>query len=114
EPTPRPLLAPSPRRRLHYVPWPALLPDPAKGPLVSLCIPSIVASLHTLALLWDRAEHAAQIDRRIGLLVGLSHFQGLHEDLPFVREEIASLTSRLGPGGQILAEEEATWQALLK
>jgi tetratricopeptide (TPR) repeat protein len=103
----------APHRILHHVPWPALLPDSAGSPLVSLCIPSLVASLHTLALLWDRAEQAEELDRRNGLLVGLSRFQGLYDDLPFVRDEIASLSSRLGPGGHILAEERASWQELL-
>lgn len=112
--TPETHLIIAPHRRLHHVPWPALRPDSAGSPLVSLCIPVVVESLHTLALLWDRADQTAELDKRTGLLVGLSRFQGLYDDLPFVRDEIASLASRLGPGGRILAEEEANWQALLK
>jgi CHAT domain-containing protein len=102
----------APHRALHAVPWPALQPDSATRPLVSLCTPVIVPSLQALTLLRERRDAARNMDRQNGLLVGLSTFNGLHADLPFIKQEIAALSARLGPQGTVLAEGEATWENL--
>jgi tetratricopeptide (TPR) repeat protein len=102
----------APHRALHAVPWPALLPDSARGPLVSLCTPLIVPSLKAMALLWERRDAAQRVDRHNGLLVGLSSFKGRYAELPFIQEEIAALSSRLGHHGAVLAEGDVTWENL--
>jgi tetratricopeptide (TPR) repeat protein len=102
-----------PHRRLHLVPWAALQVLYAAQPLVDACVPCVVPSLHSLALLWERASSRQGVDRRDGLSVGLSTFNGSHNDLPQARDEVATLASRLGSGGKVLAEEHATWGNLL-
>lgn len=103
----------SPHRALHNVPWSALQTNFSSQPLVQLCIPAVTPSLHNLTALWQRDAHPPA-DRHNGLVVGLSTFGGRRAELPFVQEEIAYLSSRLGAGGQCLAEEDATWENLLK
>jgi tetratricopeptide (TPR) repeat protein len=104
----------APHRGLHQVPWPALQPDFAAHALVDECIPCVVPSLHSLVTLWERASSRRGMDRRNGLLVGLSRFNGSHGDLPEVRAEVAALASRLGPEGKALSEEDASWQKLME
>ena len=111
--TPRTHLLVSPHGRLHQVPWPALQPDFAAHPLVSLCIPVVVPSLEILSLLWERSSFRKANDRSNGLLVGLSTFKGLREELPLVKNELTTLHSKSGFKGRLLAEEEATWKNLL-
>jgi len=101
----------APHRGLHPVPWAAL--RFSDQPLVNLCIPSVTPSLHSLSLLWQRNDTVKSADRAKGLLVGLSSFDGLHDALPSVREEIAGLAMKLSHEGKVLSEEEATWQNLL-
>jgi tetratricopeptide (TPR) repeat protein len=103
----------APHRSLHQVPWPALKPDFAAQPLVCISTPCVVPSLYSLMLLWERSWPGQAPDRKKGFLVGLSSFNDVHKELPLVKEEIASLSSKLGPGGQVLAETDATWENLL-
>src|SRR5689334_1314293 len=104
----------APHRKLHAVPWAALQPEFSPEPLVSVCIPTIVPSLHSQVRLWQRQRSEYIPGRDTGLVMGVSHFQGRHADLPSVRAELAALRSRLGPAAQHLAEEKATWENLLK
>ena len=104
----------APHRKLHAVPWAALQPEFSPEPLVSVCIPTIVPSLHSQVRLWQRQRSEYIPGRDTGLVMGVSHFQGRHADLPYVRAELAALRSRLGPAAQHLAEEKATWENLLK
>ncbi|HAX69738.1 MAG TPA: hypothetical protein DCY14_09040 [Anaerolineae bacterium] len=101
----------SPHKKLHGVPWSALLPAFSVRPLIQLCIPVITPSLHALSLLWERAEGR---QRGQGLLIGISDFHGTKNELPYVREELAGLKSHLKNPGVVLMENEATWQALLR
>lgn len=103
----------APHRKLHQVPWAALQPEFTTQPLAALCIPSVVPSLQSLEMLWRRSSSVQQQDRRNGLLVGLSDFHGAHPDLPFVREELSALSHMLGQHGQVLMEQDASWQNLL-
>jgi tetratricopeptide (TPR) repeat protein len=103
----------APHRALHQVPWPALRPDFSTQPLVCVSTPCVVPSLYGLMLLWERTESGRAPDRKKGLLVGLSSFNGVHKELPLIKEEIAILSSKLGPGSCVLAETDATWENLL-
>jgi len=51
--------------------------------------------------------------RRNGLLVGLSTFGGRRPELPYVRNELGILASKLGSESRQLAEEDASWKNLL-
>ena len=104
----------APHRRLHAVPWAALQPEFSPAPLASVCIPAVVPSLQSLALLWQRERAGSTPGRATGFVVGLSHFRGRHPDLPHVRRELEALRSSLGSAALYLAEEEATWENLLK
>lgn len=104
----------APHRNLHQIPWSAVQPGFATQPLVCLCTPSVIPSLHGLRLLWERGHSIRTTNRGNGLLVGLSSFNGLQQELPQVRNEITALASKLHSGGFVLTEEEATWMNLLK
>jgi tetratricopeptide (TPR) repeat protein len=103
----------APHKGLHQVPWPALIPGFVSQPLVCVCTPCLVPSLYSLALLWQRSMSGQVRDRKKGLLVGLSAFNGRYRDLPQVKEEIALISAKLGPGSRVCAETEATWENLL-
>lgn len=111
--TPDTVLLIAPHRRLHQVPWAALLPESATQPLVCLCTPCVVPSLQSLMLLWGRKESTQKKDRSNGLLVGLSSFQGRYDELPMVREEVSALASTAGADVQLFEEENATWENLM-
>ncbi len=104
----------APHRRLHVVPWAALRMDFTSEPLACACVPTVVPSLQSLALLWQRDNSDDVPSREDGLLVGLSDFHGRRRDLPHVESEINALRMKLGLRGQLLAEEQATWENLLK
>jgi CHAT domain-containing protein len=53
------------------------------------------------------------MERVNGLLVGLSSFHGTQDELPFVGTELGALSQMLGPHGQALTEQDASWQKLL-
>jgi CHAT domain-containing protein len=103
----------APHRGLHQVPWSALQPSFTPQPLVNTCIPSIIPSLQGLAILWKRNGSRHITERKNGLMIGLSSFNGLRPELPFVRAEIAALASKLDSGGRVFAEQDATWENLL-
>jgi CHAT domain-containing protein len=103
-----------PHGKLHGIPWSAIQPAITSQPLVSSCIPNIVPSLRSLAFLWKRATSRKKINRDMGLLVGLSRFSSSRRELPFVRDEIAVLKSKLGQSGQLLNENDASWENLLQ
>lgn len=103
----------APHRGLHQVPWSALKPDFSTQQLVCISTPAVVPSLYSLMLLWERNWLAQAPNRKKGLLVGLSSFNGVHKELPLIKEEIAFLSSKLGPGSRVLAETDATWENLL-
>ena len=103
----------APHRQLHGVPWAALQPEFSHAPLVTACTPSVISSLHGLAVLWERALSGDLLPRDRGLLVGISNFGSSHEALPLVAAEIAALKEKLGSGGCMLLEKDATWENLL-
>jgi tetratricopeptide (TPR) repeat protein len=104
----------SPHRKLHVLPWAALRPDINSEPLACVCIPTVVPSLQSLVLLWQRSDSNHAPSRDAGLLVGLSDFHGRHRELPHVNDEINYLKSKLGSLGKDLTEGEATWENLMK
>lgn len=111
--TPDTQLLIAPHRNLHQIPWSALQPGFATQPLICICIPCIIPSLQSLTFLWERDLPLQTVERRDGLVVGLSSFQGRHAELPVVKAEIMALSSKLGSGGQVFSEKDATWQNLL-
>jgi CHAT domain-containing protein len=108
--TPDTQLLLAPHKKLHGIPWSALLPAFSATPLTQLCIPVITPSLHALTLLWEQDRTG----RGEGLLVGISEFQGMKHQLPHVKEECAALTAHLKDGSVVLMDKEATWDALLQ
>jgi tetratricopeptide (TPR) repeat protein len=104
----------APHKKLHAIPWASLKPGFSPYPLVWNCVPTVVPSLHSLALLLERSFLNRSTNRASGLLVGLSNFKGLRLALPRVMDEIGAIQSRLDSGGQVLSEESATWKNLLK
>jgi tetratricopeptide (TPR) repeat protein len=100
----------SPHKKLHGIPWSALLPAFSAKPLIQLCIPVITPSLHALTLLWEQDGTS----RGDGLLVGISDFHGTKNQLPHVKEEFAALKSHLKDQSVVLMENEATWDALMQ
>jgi tetratricopeptide (TPR) repeat protein len=111
--TPDTFLIISPHRKLHNVPW-AAIRSGSNQPLVCRCIPHVVPSLQNLVALWERDLPKLPQSRDSGLLVGISHFKGKFRDLPFVKDEIHSLQSRLGSASQLLSESEVTWENITK
>jgi len=113
----RPLLQPDthlliiPHRELHHLPWAALFLPPNEEPLAARCLPVLAPSLHTLALLGQRAGTTAPAGRR-PLLLAVSDFQGRHPPLPAVRAEVDALLPILGKESTLIADEDATWPAL--
>ena len=101
-----------PHKYLHRIPWAALQPDIDSEPLVRLCMPCIIPSLRGLVAFWKRTTLRRSIRRKNGLLVGVSNFQGIRTDLPYVKDEILALKQKLGPRGSLLSEKDATWQNL--
>lgn len=96
----------APHRQLHHLPW-AALSLAAGQPLVTACVPVIVPSLNSLALLWQRPSPRPPASTA-GLLLAVSDFQGRYPDLPQVRVEADALAVHLGSGGQQLRETEVT------
>ncbi len=111
--TPDTFLLLAPHEKLHGIPWAAIQPNFMDQPLVCNCIPVVVPSLQTLALLWERAV-SSQPHQESGVVIGLSGFHGLERELPFVKAEVTALGSRLGSDGKLLAEQDATWQNLMQ
>lgn len=104
----------APHKKLHAVPWASLRPGFSSQPLVCNCIPTVIPSLHSLTLLLERGALKRSPSRASGLLVGLSNFKGVRPALPRVLDEIGAIQSRLDSGGQVLSEELATWENLLR
>jgi CHAT domain-containing protein len=102
----------SPHGLLHGIPWNALQPDAAGDFLVEKCIPVIVPSLRSAALIWGQNKSNIILPRQKGIIVGISDFKGTHPALPFVRNEVESLRPLLSSGGKILLEKDATWENL--
>ncbi len=111
--TPQTYLALVPHERLHGIPWPALQPIFMSQPLVCACIPAVLPSLHSLTLLWQRQSMQQISQSHDGLLIGISKFKDAKRELPHVREEIRGLSTRLGTHGQLLVEQDATWENLI-
>ncbi|MCI0562711.1 MAG: CHAT domain-containing protein [Nitrososphaera sp.] len=109
--TPDTYLLLAPHEKLHQLPWATLVCGKLGQPLVTMCRPVVVPSLHVLALLWE--QETASLPREDGLIVGVSHFpkQKMHS-LPQVEVEVAGLVSQIGTGSCILVNEEATWDNL--
>ena len=102
----------SPHGLLHGIPWNALQPDADGNFLVEKCIPVIVPSLRSAALIWGQNKPGIDLPRQKGIVVGISDFKGTHPALPFVQNEVESLRPLLSSGGKILAEKDATWKNL--
>jgi tetratricopeptide (TPR) repeat protein len=103
----------SPHKKLHTIPWSALHPQFSSKPLAQICIPVVVPSLQSLSVIWQRNKPITA-GHEDGLVIGLSSFGGRRRELPHVKNEIAFLSSRLGPSGKCLSESDATWENMLK
>jgi tetratricopeptide (TPR) repeat protein len=101
-----------PHRDLHSIPWAALRPEWDSRHLVELCVPRLAPSLHLLELLWQRAAQAPMAARKIGLLLGISDFQGKRPALPAAIREVQSIAQIAHPDSRCLLDSEATWAAL--
>jgi tetratricopeptide (TPR) repeat protein len=101
-----------PHQDLHSVPWAALQPEWDSRHLVELCVPRLAPSLNLLALLWQRAAQAPVAERKTGLLLGISDFQGKRPDLPAAIRDVQSIAQIAHPDSRCLLDSEATWAAL--
>jgi tetratricopeptide (TPR) repeat protein len=101
-----------PHKNLHGLPWGAIQPGSFPHPLACGCIPSVIPSLHSLAMLYERNSSYTDPDRDNGLLVGLSKFREAHQELPFVKAEIDAINARLGSHGCTLRDNDASWENL--
>ncbi|HUM69300.1 MAG TPA: CHAT domain-containing protein, partial [Chloroflexota bacterium] len=99
----------APHRQLHRLPWAALPIGKPGYPLVTACIPTIVPSLQSLALLWQRPQAASTTWNQAGLLVAVSDFQGRHTPLAAVERETKQLNALFGSEIISLTEEAATF-----
>lgn len=111
--TSEPVLLIAPHKGLHLIPWAAI----GKEPLFKRAVPCIVPSLHTFSLLYERKTHQpyrASSTAKNGLLLGFSHFNGRHPELPYVKEELAALIPMLGPEGVCLQDETASQKILTR
>jgi CHAT domain-containing protein len=106
--TPHTHLIIAPHDRLHGLPWAALAVGGAKQPLVECCIPTIIPSLQSLGLLWERPPSPA-VPRAAGLVVAAADFQGRRSPLPQALAEGHRLAAQLAPGGAHLLGQAATW-----
>jgi CHAT domain-containing protein len=104
----------SPHKKLHAIPWAGLLPQFSSECLVNICIPTVVPSLRSLYVLWQRNNFENSSARENGLVVGLSSFGGKYRELPSVRDEVSFLRSTLGASGSYLVEKDAAWENILK
>ena len=97
-------------RELHQVPWAALRLNGM--PLVMACVPAIVPSLSSLLSLWSRPRrHPSPLSA--GLLVAISNFPDDRTPLPEVVAECEWVRPHLGPSGEALCEDKATWNNFL-
>jgi len=110
--SPETILLLSPHQKLHGIPWASLHPGFAAQPLVTLCTPSIMPSLHSLSFLWDKAASKNQPLSNQGLVIGLSRFPNARKELPAVEDEIRTLKTTVGTNAKYLLEHEATWENL--
>lgn len=104
----------APHRWLHQLPWSALF-FTDNIPLVAVTIPTIVPSLHTLILLWQRLSHRQSTSHNppTALLLAPTDFaEGRHPSLPAVSAEINWLANHLGTKSKILQGTEASWHGL--
>ena len=102
----------APHKKLHGIPWAALQPGSLAAPLVTRCIPQVAPSLLNLVTLLERDSHPPAGNLRSGLVIGVSQFRGKHRDLPQVHAEINWLASALDGGGQVLFQQDATWERI--
>ena len=97
----------APQRSLYKIPW-AILPAGKSGePLISLCTPCIVPSLHYLSVLWSR-RNAVPDDPGSGFLLAVSNFQDRYDPLPLVKDEVSRLRRLPGLAVTALEDGEAT------
>ena len=102
----------SPHRALHSVPWAALRPAWNTQHLVEICVPRLTPSLQFLQLLWLRGDQEQTLERTIGLLLGVSDFQGKRPALPSAVREVQAIAKIAHPNSLALLDSEATWEAL--
>lgn len=104
--TPETCLLLAPHRQLHSIPWAGI----GETPLVERAIPCVVPSLRAFELICGQNTPPTEKrpEKKNGLLIGISEFNGRHPDLPFVVEEVQALRSQLGEEGQLLQNETAS------
>ncbi len=104
--TPETRLLLAPHRQLHSIPWAGI----GQTPLVERAIPCVVPSLRAFELICGQAAPLAEKspEKKNGLLIGISEFNGRHPDLPYVTEEVQALRSQLGEEGQLLQNKTAS------
>ena len=102
-----------PHQVLHYVPWSALKIDPATH-LVEVAVPTIVPSLQTAQLLWQKTEKAL-IYPKPTLVLAISKFDDAKKaDLPEAILEAELIRWIRQDATELLLEENATFDALLE
>ncbi|MEM7118973.1 MAG: CHAT domain-containing protein [Chloroflexota bacterium] len=110
--TPSTTLVIIPHRQLHQLPWATLPIKKEQIPLINLCNLTIIPSLQSLTLLWQRAAPTKPKPSN-GLFIGISMFQNRrHPQLPASKYEINKLLQELSINCVSLLEQEATLVAL--
>jgi CHAT domain-containing protein len=104
----------SPHNQLHSIPWNALQIGQDGSTLVENCIPVIVPSLQSAAMMWSQTGSKTEFKQGNGIVVGVSEFMGIHPELPFVKKEVEFFATNEVFNGLILQEENASWKNLLQ
>lgn len=105
--TPSTYLLLAPHRQLHRLPWAALSCTSLDQPLAASCVPVIIPSFQSLYSLWQR-QTTKKANENLGILIGISDFQGRYNSLPAVIEEVKGLQSLLGEKIHLLTDNQGT------
>jgi CHAT domain-containing protein len=106
----------APHRGLHRLPWAALAVGAHADPLAVACIPVLVPSWRTATALWQRPRIATSRPLR-GAAVLVADFNGRHQSLPGVNQEIEFFEQLVQmPATEIIILQgmDATFEALLR
>ena len=111
--TPETYLLLIPHALLHHIPWAHLQITNAAQPLVNYCVPTVVPSLHSLTLMWQRKSHKSLPPLR-GVIIGVSHFVHGYAQLPRIVNEVKAIAPYLDDKSRIILDSQAIKANLLE